>query len=73
MPHVITSPQTFQQRLTVQTVQGEITINLNLNISITKDGNIQISSNEQEQKEKLEFTIPEFETTEILDNFGESN
>jgi hypothetical protein len=83
MPKVITPPQVIHQHITTKTSQGEVTINLNLTITINADGTFQVGANASEHapvvKPKVEekevpdsiFTIPEFESTETLLDFGQ--
>ncbi len=72
MPHVIQQPTVIHQHLKTQTVAGEVTINLNLTITINQDGTVQIAAapkDEQQVPDSL-YVIPEFDSNEMLSNFG---
>lgn len=77
MPQIVTQPKVIHQHLTTQTSQGEVTINLNLTITINTDGTVSVGAQAQERPPIKDipdsiYTIPNFDTEEILNNFGEN-
>jgi hypothetical protein len=65
------------ERIVTNTVQGEVTINLNLTITVNHDGTVQVGTSAKQEKidtiPDSIYTIPEFDSTEILNDFGASN
>jgi len=79
MPSV-TGAKVIHHHLQTNTVAGEVTINLNLTITINQDGTVQVASapevpkqaqTQEKQIPDMVHTIPEFEQTDLLTNFGE--
>lgn len=66
------------ERVVTNTVQGEVTINLNLTITVNHDGTVQVGTSAKQEKmidsiPDSIFAIPEFDSTEILNDFGASD
>jgi hypothetical protein len=76
MPQVIKAPQIVTERITerINTVQGEITVNLNLTITINHDGSVQVgakpSTSTVEEVPDSTYIVPEFDSNELLSDFG---
>ncbi len=72
MPQHIMPSKIIHQHLTTNTVGGEVTINLNLTITINQDGTMALATTAmpQSQEKEIPNIVPEFETTDLLTNFG---
>ena len=72
----VVNPSTIIERLTIEKVPGELTINLNLNITVRQDGTVQVVPAVKGVKEHVQddptlFAIPDFTQEAVLPNFGD--
>ncbi len=76
----VIKPTQVIEKLTTQTVQGEVTINLNLTITLKQDGTVALMTEAAPTQQKntapedeipdTVFQIPDFESAEVLSDFG---